>query len=210
MGLLSSKEVKFTGFGKTLASAAGLGSLIDMWKVAQQVRKEEDVPHQESQLALKYSLTSKSRTMLTNATQLMLEDVGSEDISVESLLRCLKLSGLISRKGSGGEFTWFKLVEWLQVEYIQIFGDSLQTVPWYRFPFRRMMNKYFDILYEEMKIVFDKHGLVKAGFSWVFFTDFVPGVVMSFIFGQLGLSVFKYCDIFKKKFCVFSKYFDYR
>ena len=187
MGILSSKEVKFSGFGKTLASAAGLGSLIDMWKVAQQLRKEEDDPNREYQLALKNSLTSKSRTMLTNATQLMLEDVGSEDISVESLLRCLKLSGLISRKGQGGEFTWFKLVEWLQVEYIQIFGESLQEVPWYRFPFRDMMKKYFGILYQEMKIVYEKQGIVKAGFSWAFFTDFVPGIVMSFIFGQLGL-----------------------
>ena len=187
IGLLSSKKVKFSGFGKTLASAAGLGSLIDMWKVAQQVRKEEDVPHQEAQLALKNSLTSKSRTMLTNATQLMLEDVGSEDISVESLLRCLKLSGLISRKGQGGEFTWFKLVEWLQVEYIQIFGESLHTVPWYRFPFSGMMKRYFYILYQEMKIVNRKHGLLKAGFSWAFFTDFVPGIVMSAIFGQLDL-----------------------
>ena len=187
MGLLSSREVRFTGFGKTLASASGLGFLIEMWKVAQQIRNEEDDPQHDSMLALKNSLTSKSRSMLSNATQLMLQDKECENISLESMLRCLKLSGLIKRQGPNGEFTWFKLVEWLQVEYIQIFGESLQEVPWYRFPFSQMMTKYFDILFQEMKIVYQKHGLVKAGFSWAFFTDFVPGIVMSVIFGQLGL-----------------------
>ena len=37
-----------------------------------------------------------------------------------------------------------------------------------------------------MKIVFDKHGLVKAGLSAAFLTDFIPGVVMSILFGQLS------------------------
>ena len=50
-----------------------------------------------------------------------------------------------------------------------------------------MMMKYFTILFQEMKIVYQKHGLVKAGFSGAFFTDFVPGIVMSVVFGQLGL-----------------------
>ena len=36
-----------------------------------------------------------------------------------------------------------------------------------------------------MKIVFDKHGLVKAGLSAAFLVDFIPGVVMSLLFGQL-------------------------
>ena len=37
-----------------------------------------------------------------------------------------------------------------------------------------------------MKIVFDNHGLVKAGLSAAFLTDFIPGVVMSLLFGQLA------------------------
>jgi hypothetical protein len=37
-----------------------------------------------------------------------------------------------------------------------------------------------------MRIVFDKHGLVKAGLSAAFLVDFIPGVVMSLLFGQLA------------------------
>ena len=37
-----------------------------------------------------------------------------------------------------------------------------------------------------MKIVFDNHGLVKAGLSAAFLIDFIPGVVMSLLFGQLA------------------------
>ena len=187
MGLLSSRGVKFNGFGKTLASAAGLGSLVDMWKVAQKVRGSEDSEDQQPHIEIRNSLSSKSKNMLTTATNLLLHDVENEKTATESLLRCLKLSGLITRHGGSGEYTWYKLVEWLQVEYVEIFGSSMNEVPWYRFPFGEMMRKYFEILFEEMKIVYSKHGLVKAGLSKAFLTDFIPGIVMSIIFSQLGL-----------------------
>ena len=187
MGLLSSRGVKFNGFGKTLASAAGLGSLVDMWKVAQRLRGSEDSRDQQPHIDMRNSLSSKSKNMLTTATNLLLHDVENEKTATESLLRCLKLSGLITRTGSSGEYTWYKLVEWLQVQYVELFGSSLQAVPWYRFPFGEMMKKYFQILFEEMKIVYSKHGLVKAGLSKAFLTDFIPGIVMSSIFSQLGL-----------------------
>ena len=158
MGLLSSREIKFNGFGKTLASAAGLGSLIDMWKVAQKIRGTEGRGEHQVHIDIRNSLSSKSKNMLTTATNLLLHDLENEEIARESLLRCLKLSGLITRRGASGEYTWYKLVEWLQVQYVEIFGASMHNVPWYRFPFGNMMRKYFEVLFEEMKVVYSKHG----------------------------------------------------
>ena len=109
-------------------------------------------------------------------------DVGT---SVLKTSLCLRLAGLLKKKGP--EFTWFKLVEWLQVEYVEIFGASLHTVPWYRFAFAKMMQKYFSILYREVQVVREKHGLAKALLSQAFFTDLVPGIVMSVIFSQMVL-----------------------
>ena len=37
-----------------------------------------------------------------------------------------------------------------------------------------------------MNIVFEKHGMAKAVFSEAFLTDFVPGIVMALLFGQLS------------------------
>ena len=37
-----------------------------------------------------------------------------------------------------------------------------------------------------MRIVLENHGIVKAGLSAAFLTDFIPGVVMSLLFGQLA------------------------
>ena len=37
-----------------------------------------------------------------------------------------------------------------------------------------------------MKIVFKNHGLAKAGLSAAFLTDFIPGIVMTLLFGQLA------------------------
>ena len=37
-----------------------------------------------------------------------------------------------------------------------------------------------------MNIVFEKHGMAKAVFSEAFLTDFVPGIVMAMLFGQLS------------------------
>jgi len=182
MGLLSSREVKFNGFGRTMASAAGLDALIDMYKVARRIRREEDLGGQKEE---PISLSTKTSSMLRTATDLMINDVDNQEAATESMMRCLRLAGLMKRKGP--EFTWFKMVEWLQVEFIEIFGASLHTVPWYRFPFTQMMQEYFYLLFQEVKVVQEKHGLAKALLSKAFFTDLIPGIVMSVIFGQLLL-----------------------
>ena len=49
------------------------------------------------------------------------------------------------------------------------------------------MQSYFSILQKEMSIVYKKEGVGKALFTTSFLTDFIPGVVMSFLFGQLML-----------------------
>lgn len=32
--------------------------------------------------------------------------------------------------GDHGHYTWYKLAEWMQVEILQIFGQSLEHTPW--------------------------------------------------------------------------------
>eukprot|EP00566_Odontella_aurita_P001921 CAMPEP_0113531096 /NCGR_PEP_ID=MMETSP0015_2-20120614/3308_1 /TAXON_ID=2838 /ORGANISM="Odontella" /LENGTH=1747 /DNA_ID=CAMNT_0000429897 /DNA_START=442 /DNA_END=5685 /DNA_ORIENTATION=- /assembly_acc=CAM_ASM_000160 len=86
-----------------------------------------------------------------------------------------------------GHFTWFKLSEWMQVEILDLLTKSLAHTPWYHFPFMEFISLYFRVLFQETKIVAKEHGLVEAYSSMAFLTNFVPGVVMSFIFLQLQL-----------------------
>lgn len=72
-------------------------------------------------------------------------------------------------------YTWYKLNEWMQVEILQIFGQSLETEPWYRFPYIQFMKVYFDVLFQESNIVQEKLGLKKAFGSMAFVTSLVPG-----------------------------------
>jgi len=104
------------------------------------------------------------------------------------LSQSLRAQGLVSSERAGnGEYTWYKLVEWMQVELLSIFSDSLDETPWYRFPFMASMRTYFEVLIEEAKIVHKKMGVEKAVASTAFATDLVPGFVMSGIFAQLAL-----------------------
>lgn len=183
MGLLSGKSVKFSNYGTTMASMIGLGPVIEMWQVAQRIRSQEK---SKGHNILDSKLTTKSKNMLTSATQLLKNDKENEEASVEALLRCLRLAGVVKKQGDRPEFTWFKLVEWLQVEYVEIFGSYMHHQPWYQFPFGGMLKEYFSILFKEMRIVFENHGVVKAGLSTAFLTDLIPGVVMSILFGQLA------------------------
>jgi len=183
MGLLSGRSVKFNNYGATMASMIGLGPLIEMWQVAQKCRSQDE---QNGDPIVKTKLSTKSRNMLASAAHLMTNDKGNEEASLEALLRCLRLAGVVKKKGSRPEFTWFKLVEWLQVEYVEIFGSFMHHQPWYQFPFGKMLTEYFSILFNEVKIVFKNHGMMKACLSGAFLTDFIPGVVMSVLFGQLA------------------------
>lgn len=74
-----------------------------------------------------------------------------------------------------------------QVEMVQIFGESMNHTPWYRFPFMPFIKLYFEVLLKEVGIVRSEHGLVKALFSNAFLTDLIPGVVMFGLFLQLQL-----------------------
>jgi hypothetical protein len=70
---------------------------------------------------------------------------------------------------------------------VQIFGESMNHTPWYRFPFMSFIKLYFEVLLKEVGIVRSEHGLLKAILSNAFFTDLVPGVVMFGLFLQLQL-----------------------
>ena len=63
----------------------------------------------------------------------------------------------------------------MQVEILQIFGQSLENEPWYRFPYIQFMKVYFDVLFQESNIVQEKLGLKKAFGSMAFMTSLVPG-----------------------------------
>lgn len=49
------------------------------------------------------------------------------------------------------------------------------------------LSIYFQVLFQECKIVPNEHGLAEAYGSMAYATDFIPGVVMSSIFSQLQL-----------------------
>ena len=84
-------------------------------------------------------------------------------------------------------YTWYKLNEWMQVEILQIFGQSLENEPWYRFPYFQFLKVYFDVLFQESIIVQSKLGLKKAFGSMAFVTSFVPGLIMTLLFAQMKL-----------------------
>ena len=89
--------------------------------------------------------------------------------------------------GGDGEFTWYKLNEWMQVEILEVMAASLDHTPWYRFPFFEVLGVYFDVLRTESDLVAAKYGPVKAYASMAFVTDLVPAIVMSALFAQLHL-----------------------
>ena len=88
---------------------------------------------------------------------------------------------------NNGHYTWFKLSEWMQVEMMELFTKSLDRTPWYHFPFFEFLSTYFSTLFRECEIVRSEHGILEAYGSMAFATDFVPGVVMSFLFAQMQL-----------------------
>ena len=91
-----------------------------------------------------------------------------------------------SFRSSNGPYTWYKLPEWLQVEITQLFANSMEHTPWYRFPFFKVLFTYFNVFKEEFKIVSSKYGISNALFNSAFITDFVPFLVMGFLFIQMN------------------------
>lgn len=107
---------------------------------------------------------------------------------ITAVLERLRHSGWTEdRHSDDGEYTWYKLNEWMQVEILQIFGQSLETEPWYRFPYIQFMKVYFDVLFQESNIVQEKLGLKKAFGSMAFVTSLVPGLLMTVLFAQMKL-----------------------
>lgn len=108
---------------------------------------------------------------------------------VNGLLSILSNSGMTAQLHvNDGEYTWYKLTEWMQVEMLQIFGQFLETSVWYRFPYTQFLRIYFETLYAETLIVQKRHGTKKAYASSGFVMSFVPGIMMSVLMGQLQLS----------------------
>jgi len=107
---------------------------------------------------------------------------------VQSVVSELEEGGFLREMHrNDGEYTWFKLNEWMQVEIVKIFAKSMEHTPWYRFPFMKFMGVYIKALYKECMIVLEKHGAQKAFFSMAFATDAVPAIAMSLLFGQMEL-----------------------
>jgi len=107
---------------------------------------------------------------------------------VTTLLDRLSALGVTDKlHADDGEYTWYKLNEWMQVEILQIYGNSLEHTPWYRFPYTQFLKIYFDTLVQEAGIVNKKFGPKKAFGSMAFATSLVPGVVMAMLFGQIQL-----------------------
>jgi len=141
VAVLGSPSVQLTTTGQTLASLAGLGELVVLWRQAQ----EERVANDRTEVRKTYSLTKETEKMLETAVELLGAGKEREEEAMGALMRCLKLAGLL-KKGGRSEYTWYKLVEWLQVEYVQIFGSFMNHRPWYQFPFGGMMQVLFKLL----------------------------------------------------------------
>ena len=77
---------------------------------------------------------------MLNSAMEVLSCEDDQDVALDSLVRCLRLSGIIEKKGKSAECTWFKLPEWLQVEMVHIFGNFMHHTPWYLFPFQDMLK----------------------------------------------------------------------
>ncbi len=107
--------------------------------------------------------------------------------SIDSLVYCLRDAELILPDfGAGGEWTWYRLPEWLQVEMIRSFGEFLMYEPWFRFPFKDVFLKYLSILKQENEIVREQFGLKTAFLSMGFIINFVPALIM-------GGNIITYC-----------------
>ena len=110
VALLGSPRVQLTTTAQTLASLAGLGDLVVLWRQAQEERVADD----KKEVRETFALTNQTEKMLETAVELLGAGKEREEEALGALIRCLKIAGLL-KKGGRDEFTWYKLVEWLQV-----------------------------------------------------------------------------------------------
>ena len=123
----------------------GLGPIIEMWKSAKDQRAmqdfgELDVPLEKFESIMDVELSKNSEEMLKTAVNLLKNDKVNENSQLDALINCLHLSGVVKKEEKNAEFTWYKLPEWLQVEYVEIFGSYMHHRPWYQFPFTGMVK----------------------------------------------------------------------
>jgi FAD/FMN-containing dehydrogenase/SAM-dependent methyltransferase len=109
--------------------------------------------------------------------------------AVGTLARALAAAGLIdgSARAGNAPSNMYKLPEWLQVEVMQHFADSMTHTPWFRFPFLATLRVYFAVLAQEVAAVGARNGWAAALASEGFVTNLIPGVAMSAVFAQLML-----------------------
>jgi hypothetical protein len=117
-----------------------------------------------------------------------IQDSGKLVNQSANLSRTLAQTGIIdgTTRAQNGALTWYKLSEWMQVEIVQMFGESMNHTPWYRFPFVDIIKTYFDVFLKEVLVVAQRHGWMNALGGSGFLTDLIPGVVMSLLFGQMA------------------------
>ena len=139
MGFLGSPKVQFNSYVITFGSLAGVGQVIEMWRIAQKIRAQTSAEGDRENATKEYQLTENSEKMLNSAMEVLSAEE-DRDVALDSLVRCLRLSGVIEKKGKSAECTWFKLPEWLQVEMVHIFGNFMHHTPWYLFPFQDMLK----------------------------------------------------------------------
>ena len=112
---------------------------------------------------------------------------------IDAVLATMVRAGLpvnAATDDENGEWNWYKLSEWMQVEIVQQFGAYMEHTPWYRFPFFEYLKLYFGVLRQEFSVVQGKFGVKAAGFSAAFFVDLVPGIAMAALFAQLNTMAF--------------------
>jgi FAD/FMN-containing dehydrogenase/SAM-dependent methyltransferase len=165
--------------------------------------KDQDVT-ESAQLALNENGTLNTddieidKTLLLGDSKFVIEyralpDVSSSTGAVRKIGK--QLGQLLASSGhlDGGlnleheTLTWFKLSEWMQVEIVQMFGDSMNHTPWYRFPFIEIFKIYFQVLFKVVGVVAEKKGYMAALADKGFLIDAVPGVVMGLLFSQMQL-----------------------
>ena len=205
LALLGSRHVKPARSVQFTAGIVGLGDFIAMWKTAQRSRAAEK---QRAALGGQAGSSAEATEVPTtrlepNAQQLVtraLEQVHAhtgrpgpagpgalaESLAMlDKVLAAVNIVGPVDPDGVA-EFTWYKLPEWLQVEFVQEFGTFMQQAPWFRFPFMDMLATYFSVLSQEFSLVERKHGLARASASMGFLVSLVPGIVMGGVFSALS------------------------
>lgn len=106
---------------------------------------------------------------------------------VNAIRTHLRRKGLLSTSVSPPSWTFFKLTEWMQVEMAQHFGRSMESAPWYRYPFTDVFGVFVRVLSDECRAVQKRHGFASAFLSQPFLSSAVPAVVMGLLYGQMQL-----------------------